>query len=380
MKGLDQVNVSVTLSLIAAGLLVILLPIAVISTVDSKMNEPVTVHLAGDSTMAEKREDERPETGWGEFLQGWFDETEVRVLNHARNGRSTRTFIEEGRWRGLIDSLNPGDYVFIQFGHNDQSERKADRYTPPDQYRANLVHFVMQARKKSAIPVLLTPVMRRRFDEPGNFYDTHGEYPDLVREVASEFEVPLIDMHRDSEKVLKLYGAAPSKALFLWLRPGEHSNYPEGLQDDTHFSPAGAEVMAGIVAGALRELDIGLDPATRPSGHAIEKETDLGREQGGPHQGGGTTTGYSFFEEAQELGLVFRKRKLHPGSAIGYHLHDKDEIYYVLSGSGELTMNGQTSIVGPGTAILTRPGDSHGLRQLGDDDLVIFIVYGAQTD
>ena len=116
------------------------------------------------------------------------------------------------------------------------------------------------------------------------------------------------------------------------------------------------------------------------SGHRIEHESDIGRPQSAPHQGPGETTGYSFFRDVEDLGLVFRKRALHPGSAIGYHLHDKDEIYYVLSGEGELTMNGETSLVGPGTAILTRVGDSHGLRQVGEEDLVIYIVYGREVD
>jgi lysophospholipase L1-like esterase len=340
----------------------------------------IAIHLAGDSTMAEKQPDKRPETGWGEALQAWFDERQVRVVNHARNGRSTRTFIEEGRWQRLLDALEPGDFVFIQFGHNDQSRHKTDRYTPPRQYRANLARFVREARARQAKPVLLTPVVRRRFDEEGVFYDTHGEYPDLVRAVAAELSVPLLDMHRDSEAVLKLYGEGPSRALFLVLPPGRYENYPDGLDDNTHFSPAGAQVMAGLVAARLAEMDIGLHPIERPSGHVIEREEGLAKSQGGPHEGGGETTGYSFFQDIADLGLVFRKRALHPGAAIGYHLHDKDEIYYVFSGRGELTMNGATSTVGPGTAILTRPGDSHGLRQVGTDDLVIFIVYGRAPD
>src|SRR5687767_7580670 len=119
---------------------------------------PLTVFLAGDSTMAAKRPEKRPETGWGEFLQQHFDDRKVRVDNHAMNGRSTRTFIAEGRWQAVVDRLKPGDYVFIQFGHNDSSKEKVDRYTPPEDYRANLVRFVAEVRAKKATPVLLTPV------------------------------------------------------------------------------------------------------------------------------------------------------------------------------------------------------------------------------
>jgi lysophospholipase L1-like esterase/mannose-6-phosphate isomerase-like protein (cupin superfamily) len=366
-----------TLAAVSAGLF---LAAGLISTAVSDEPGRVTIHLAGDSTMAEKRPGKRPETGWGEALQAWFDEREVVVVNHAMNGRSTRTFIGEGRWQKLVDALEPGDFAFIQFGHNDQSKSKPDRYTPPGQYRANLDRFVREVRDRQATPVLLTPVMRRRFDDHGQFYDTHGEYPHLVRDVAAELAAPLIDMHRDSEAILRLYGAGPSRDLFLILPPGRSGNYPDGLEDNTHFSPRGAAVMAGLVASRLAEMDIGLRPVERPSGHRIEQESDIGKAQSAPHHGGGKTTGHAFFGDVADLGLVFRKRALHPGSAIGYHLHDKDEIYYVLSGKGELTMNGESKMVGPGTAILTRPGDSHGLRQVGAEDLVIFIVYARAAE
>lgn len=107
----------------------------------------------------------------------------------------------------------------------------------------------------------------------------------------------------------------------------------------------------------------------------IEHDSTVATAQPGPHGGGGPTTAYSFFARAPNLQLVFRKRALHPGAAIGYHRQTEDEIYYVLSGAGELTLNGVRSRVGPGTAILTRPGSSHGLRQVGSDDLVILIAY-----
>ncbi len=118
----------------------------------------VTIYLAGDSTMAEKLEERRPETGWGEKLPKFFD-AGVSVENHARDGLSTRTFIEAGRWKSLIDKVRPGDYVFIQFGHNDGRQAK-DSYTPPDDFRRNLAGFVADVRARQATPVLLTPVMR----------------------------------------------------------------------------------------------------------------------------------------------------------------------------------------------------------------------------
>jgi len=230
----------------------------------SSVGGPVTVHLAGDSTMAAKRPEKRPETGWGEYLQAAFEPSEVRVVNHAQNGRSTRTFIAEGRWQAIVDSLRDGDWVFIQFGHNDQSVEKVDRYTPPDDFRRNLARFVSDVRARGATPVLLTPVVRRRFDSTGTFYDVHGEYPDLTRRVAAELGVPLIDMHRKSAALLRERGAERSRALFLHLAPGEHRNYPAGLKDDTHFSPAGARLMAALAIEGIRESGIALAARLRP--------------------------------------------------------------------------------------------------------------------
>jgi lysophospholipase L1-like esterase len=235
------------------GLLTILVLLAAIPAALCDSGAALQILLAGDSTMAPKEADKRPETGWGEMLQPWFNERDVRVVNHAKNGRSTRTFISEGRWQALLEQIRPGDFVFIQFGHNDQSVHKVERYTPPGQYRANLERFVGDVRARQGKPVLFTPVVRRRFNEQGNFHDSHGDYPDLVRAVALETHTTLIDMEHSSRAILIDLGEEASKALYLWLEPGQSVNYPEGLQDNTHFTPEGARTMAGLVA-----LDISL--------------------------------------------------------------------------------------------------------------------------
>lgn len=213
----------------------------------------MSVFLAGDSTIAAKQPDKRPETGWGEMLGKHFRDGAVKIDNRAVNGRSTKTFISEGRWQSIIDDLKKGDYVFIQFGHNDESKDKVERYTPPEDYRRNLTRFVGDVRAKKANPVLLTPVMRRRFDKDGKFYDTHGEYPDIVRSVARKQNVPLIDMHRKSEALLVRYGSEESRKLFLQLKPGENANYPNGIEDNTHFNTFGAVEMAKLAADGIRE-------------------------------------------------------------------------------------------------------------------------------
>jgi lysophospholipase L1-like esterase len=217
----------------------------------------VTIHLAGDSTMAEKLPEKRPETGWGEFLAVQFKPGTVVVDNRAKNGRSTRTFIEEGRWQALLDATQPGDVVLIQFGHNDQSVEKRDRYTPPADYVRNLERFVSDVRGKQATPVLLTPVVRRRFDDAERLLDSHGEYPDLVRALAAREQVALIDMQKRSEAVVQEAGVEASKSLFLWVAPG-NANYPNGVEDNTHFSPKGAACVASEFATALRNSGLPL--------------------------------------------------------------------------------------------------------------------------
>jgi len=219
---------------------------------------PITVYLAGDSTMAEKAPDKRPETGWGEKLGQYFRPEDVRIANRAMNGRSTRTFIAEGRWQAIVDSLVAGDYVFIQFGHNDESPAKVGSYTPPDDFKRNLTRMVADVRAKGAFPVLFTPVQRRKFNDAGRLEDTHGDYPGYTRAVAAALKVPLIDMLVSSGEVLSSFGADSSTKLFLQLEPGANPNYPQGVKDNTHFNPLGAELMARLAVEGIRGVGLGL--------------------------------------------------------------------------------------------------------------------------
>src|SRR6478736_423789 len=175
----------------------------------------ITVYLIGDSTMSIKKTEAYPETGWGMPFKYFFDSTVV-VDNRAMNGRSTRTFISENRWQSVADNLKEGDYVFIQFGHNDESKEKTDRYTTPEQYKSNLVKFITETRAKKATPVLCTPVSRRRFKE-GKAQETHAEYSPLVFEVATQQNIPFIDLNAKSLELLQKFGEEQSKLLFLQL-------------------------------------------------------------------------------------------------------------------------------------------------------------------
>lgn len=231
---------------------------AILANTNAYAKEPVTIYLAGDSTCAPKQPDKRPETGWGEMFEKFFQEGKVKIENRALNGRSTKSFLAEGRWQAIIDALKEGDYVFIQFGHNDEAKEKQERYTPPEEFKKNLMRFVEDVRAKKANPVLMTPVMRRRFDKDGKFYDTHGEYPDLTRSVAKDLNAPLLDLHKKTETLLIKYGAEESKKLFLILKEGESPNYPKGLDDNTHFNPRGAEEVAKLVVEEIQSKKINL--------------------------------------------------------------------------------------------------------------------------
>ncbi|WP_181307053.1 rhamnogalacturonan acetylesterase [Rufibacter sp. XAAS-G3-1] len=218
--------------------------------------KPLTVYLIGDSTISIKETRYYPETGWGMPFVYFFDST-VTVSNHAKNGRSTRTFIEENRWQPISAALKAGDYVFIQFGHNDEVSTKRS-FTPQTDYRANLERFISETRKKKANPVLLTPVARRKFDAADKVEDTHAVYSGIVRSVAQQQKVPLIDLDRKSQALLQQYGPETSKKLFNHLRPEEHPNYPQGKMDDTHFNELGAREMAQIVLAEIKALNLAL--------------------------------------------------------------------------------------------------------------------------
>ena len=209
------------------------------------------IFLAGDSTMSEKDRRAYPETGWGMPFAHFWDEG-VEVVNRARNGRSTRTFLSEGLWAGLMADMGAGDYVFIQFGHNDESPEKADRYTTVDEYVANLRRFVGEVRARKGVPVLLTPVGRRRFDANGVVQESHVRYSAAVRSLAGREAVVLIDADSLSRRLYQSLGAEGSRMLFLQLSPGEHPNYPSGKSDNTHFNELGARLVAQLVLADIR--------------------------------------------------------------------------------------------------------------------------------
>lgn len=209
----------------------------------------VTIYTIGDSTMANKSlEKENQERGWcmvlGEFLSG-----DIRVENHAVNGRSTKSFIDEGRWDTVLSRLQKGDYVVIQFGHNDEKPREKVHTDPQTTFRANLIRFVEEARSKGAKPILMNSIVRRKFSEtdPARLTDTHGEYVVVPGVVARELKVPFVDANALTRDLVESYGPERSKELFMWIPAGKYEFAPDGKEDDTHLNVLGSHVVAKLL-------------------------------------------------------------------------------------------------------------------------------------
>lgn len=225
------------------------------------------IFLVGDSTMADKPLIDNPEHGWGQMFPLFFTKN-VEIINTAKNGRSTRSFMLEGRWDAVVNALRPGDVVIIQFGHNDAKKEDTSRYAEAEtDYRSNLRRYVREAKSKSAIPVLVTPVNRRKYDPRGVFIDQHAEYPGVVRDVARLENVPCIDLHASSLTLFRELGVERSKPYFLMsVPPNMYRALPNGKEDNTHFTRKGALHIASLVADQLRSLPLAVSKELLPPG------------------------------------------------------------------------------------------------------------------
>jgi len=216
----------------------------------------VNIYIAGDSTVQNCAAGYKPQEGWGRMLPEYFKDY-VHVYNYALGGRSTRSFIEEGHYEKIMGLIRPGDYLLVQFGHND--EKLEGSYADPfGTYQAYLKRYVDGARERDAFTVLISPVNRRRFNLFGEFYPTHGAYPRAVKELCEELGVPFIDLTSLSEEYYKKLGEEESRRLFLFLKPGESPNYPEGSEDNTHFNETGAFEIAGLVVEGMKLINLPL--------------------------------------------------------------------------------------------------------------------------
>ncbi len=220
-----------------------------------KADRSITVFMIGDSTMANKSlEGGNPERGWGHVLPGFFSEN-IKIDNHAMNGRSSKSFIDEGRWEEVISQVKKGDYVFIQFGHNDEKIKDSTRYTNPETtFKDNLRRFVKETRSKGGIPVLFNSIARRNFDVNGLLTDTHGRYREAPAEVAKELKVIYIDMNKITSDLVQGLGTEPSKKLYMWVPQNTVPCCPKGKEDDTHLNVHGARVVAGLAVNAIGKV------------------------------------------------------------------------------------------------------------------------------
>ncbi len=347
---------------------------------------PHRIFIAADSTAAEYGPERAPQAGWGQMLQSWFDPTRWEVRNHAKGGRSARSFIEEGRLDAIGRELRRGDVLLIQFGHNDAKREDPSRYDDPAQaYPQYLARYIDLAEAHGATPVLITPVARLIYDF-GSLLDTHGLYTQSMKALAAQRQVALIDLNASSSDWIRALGEQAAKPYFLFVPA-------QGKADGTHFSAAGATAVACLVvrdwvalAPALkpqltRDIDCGApstaaaDRAAQPNPSRVVHERDIASEQPGPHGGAGPTMAYSFFADEPALSFVLRKRVLLPGAGIGLHQHHKDEVYYVVSGHGLYALDGKQHEVGPGDALLTRAGSTHAIQQTGSAPLELLLAY-----
>ncbi len=214
-----------------------------------------TIYWAGDSTVQYNDITTYPQTGIGQVFH-LFLKPEVRVENHAKNGRSTKSFIEEARLSPIAERIAEGDFLFIQFGHNDEKKQDPSRYTDPfSEYMLNLEKFVNTAREKKALPVLITPLERRCFVEGDQLgLGEHSDYVAAMKQTAEKLKVPLIDLYSMSRAELRKAGAKKSKDWYMQLPKGVYPSYMEGLADNTHLRYEGAVMYAGCIARGLKEL------------------------------------------------------------------------------------------------------------------------------
>ena len=213
-----------------------------------------TIYLAGDSTVTDQASGQFPYTGWGQMFSLFLDDN-ITVANHARSGRSSKSFIRESRLNRIAKKLRKNDYLLIQFAHNDEKDNGGGTQ-PFTTYQEYLKQYLDLARRAKAHPVLIAPMHRRFFDEKGHIKNTHGEYIKGMRQLALRENVPFVDLAMLSKGYFEELGEERSKQVFLWAEPGQYENLPEGAEDNTHFSEQGAIEIAKLVAKGIHQANV----------------------------------------------------------------------------------------------------------------------------
>ena len=235
----------------------------------SALSAAPAIWILGDSTTARYNGKYLPRAGWGVGLEQWV-KPDVRVENYGRGGRSTRSYLDEGHFALVLRRARKGDFAFIQFGHNDGKKDIARLYAPADgAYRDNLRLMVSRLREKGIHPIIVTPVSRCSFRD-GKIYNSLSDYPQAARAVAAELRVPLVDLNAISTEKLAGMGEEKALQLYMVLKRGEHPNYPDGLNDRTHFRDSGAVVVASWVVVSCREQKLPVAELFREPGAQAE--------------------------------------------------------------------------------------------------------------
>lgn len=229
---------------------ILLISIITVLTGCSKPKQ-VSIYIAGDSTAQTYDTTKTVMRGWGQILPCYFD-TMVQIHNRAMGGRSTKTFLSEGRWQKIMDDIQPDDYVIIQFGHNDASTRPERHASYPD-YKQNLITMVNEAQSKQAHPILATSIVMRTFKNNALVDDRLKAYPTITRQVADSLGIPMIDANLKTRDLILTLGDEPSKKLYMWIEAGIDSMRPNGSQDDTHLQAPGAHAVAKIIASEIKK-------------------------------------------------------------------------------------------------------------------------------
>lgn len=213
-----------------------------------------TIFLASDSTVTDQSSGQFPYTGWGQMLSLFLNEN-ITVANHARSGRSSKSFIHESRLNRIAKKLRKDDYLFVQFAHNDEKDN-AGGTEPFTTYQAYLKQYLDLAKRAKAYPVLIAPMHRRLFDDHGNILNTHGNYIDAMQQLAIREKVPFVDLASFSKVYFEELGEERSKRVFLWAQQGQYENLPKGAEDNTHFSEQGAIEIARLVTKGIHKAKI----------------------------------------------------------------------------------------------------------------------------
>jgi len=214
-------------------------------------DKAITIFVVGDSTAANKdTSGGKQERGWGQMLQGNFNQNFVVVDNHALNGRSSKSFIDEGQWAKVTKLIKKGDYVLIQFGHNDEKDDEARHTDPGSTFDQYLSKYATETQRLGGIPVLMSPCVRRKWKD-GKLVDSHGDYRLSAKNVATSLKVNYVDGNGITEKLESDLGEEGSKKLHMIFAAGEQAAYPDGIEDNTHYNIYGATTVAKLFTDAL---------------------------------------------------------------------------------------------------------------------------------